>query len=150
MAKSFKCKFITLGTFWFISMLILLFSTIFLVLIMQGQATSQAVLSKDNEDLWAYIPGRSKVEIFQKLLFYSLENPSKILFSNNNENFTVDEKGPFSAKEYTEMLNIKYNETSESVGYNLYRYLNSTDKDYENQRSTILDILNPVGLNFFC
>jgi hypothetical protein len=146
MAFSFKCKILSFGILWFLSIIILLFSAIFLILIMQGQANSEAVLTKETEELWGYIPGKSQVQIFQKLLFYNLQNPGKILFSNDN--ITVDEKGPFLAQEYTQMINTIYNESDNSVGFNYWRFLNSSNDEYNNQNQTLIDILNPVK-NYF-
>ncbi len=142
MAVNKKCCLYSTSVFFIIGLLVLIFGTAILPSLIKSLAAEAGLMKKDTEDLWGFIPGRSGVHIYQKFFFYDINNLENVILKN--EKVTANEKGPFIAEENTNFININYTDNDEIVGFNLFRYFNTTDEELKNQEDTKLNILSPV------
>lgn len=137
-----KCCLITSSIFLFLGVTIFLFGAVILEILIKGSAQNGALLTKDNEDLWASIPGKSGVHIFQNFFFYDITNLEKVVFSDDKA--IANEKGPFSAEEITDFLNIKYSNDNDTAGFNIFRHFINSDEEIKRQQDTVMNMLSVV------
>jgi len=146
MCGSKKCCAYSSIVLFILGLFVIIFGAAILPILIKGLASDGALMTKDTEDLWAYIPGNSGVHIYQDFFFYDLENLESIAFSNAK--VTSNEKGPFRAEELTDFINIKYSDNNNTVGFNLYRYFRTPEEELKRQEDTIINMINVVAKFF--
>jgi len=144
MCKSNKCCFITSSTFLSLGFLVLIFSVFIFESLISSGARNQVILSENNKDAWATMPGKSKVQIYQKFYFYNVKDVEKIPFTNDR--VEVNEIGPFYAKEFTQKINRKYEQDGNIVGFNILKYLDAPEEELKNQEENLIKTLNLVRI----
>jgi len=80
--ESTKVLFYCSSTLLFIGFSILIFSIfVFENLIASGER-EKVILRENNIDSWGYLPGKSKVEVYQKFYIYNMKDLENIPFTN--------------------------------------------------------------------
>jgi len=142
MNGSKKCCVYTSAVISVLGLLLSIFGAVILPILIKSQAQQAAIMSKENENLWAYIPGKSGVHLFQEFFFYDINNLENIVFSNDK--VIANEKGPFIAEELTDFINIEYKDDNKTVGFNLYRYFETPKEELKRQEDAKINMLNVV------
>lgn len=142
MLKSKKCCLITSSVFFGMGIIFLIFSTIIMEKLMLGVAKDAALLKEENSDLWAHFPGKSKVNIYQNFYFYNIDERDNIPFTNKQ--IVANEIGPFSAKEITDYDNRRFSSDNTTVGFNVFKYFQSTPEEMKKQEDAVFNPLNVV------
>ncbi len=145
MCASKKCCVYTSSVFSILGLILFIFGAFILEILVKSLAKQGAVMTKETEDLWAYIPGKSAVKIYQQFFFYDLNNLESIVFSNDK--VVANEKGPFSAQEITDFINIEFKDDNNTVGFNLFRYFQTPQEELKRQEDTKINMLNVVRIN---
>ena len=135
-----KCIYISIG-FLVFGFGLFLFSTLTMKAIIADGAMSRAQLKEENSDLWAYLPGKSKVQIFKEHYFYNVENLEEIFYSNQRPKAT--EKGPYLVREYNEFINRTYSKDDSTVYFKYWKYHNISEEDQKKEEDLITTINLP-------
>ena len=104
----------------FIALVVLVFALFIFQVLIKSEAKSSAVLAANNADLWATLPGRSKVNIIRDQYFYDIQNINDIF--NNKAPASVQEKGPYRHYENQQLINLNFTNNSDVVNYNFFKY----------------------------
>lgn len=144
MCASKKCCVYTSAVFSILGVLLFIFGAVILPILVKNLAQQGALMTKETEDLWAFIPGKSGVHLFQEFFFYDLNNLESIVFGNDK--VVANEKGPFIAEEITDLINIEYKDGNNTAGFNLFRYFEAPQEELKRQEDAKINMLNVVSV----
>jgi hypothetical protein len=140
-----KYIYISVGVLIF-GFALLLFSGLIMKGLIADQAITTAQLKEETSDLWAYLPGKSKVQLYKELFFYNVDNLEEIFYSNKKGKAT--EKGPYWVNEYDEYINRTYSENNSTVHFKFWRYHNTSEENIKKEEDLIRTI-NLPSLGFW-
>ena len=140
-----KYIYIAVGVLIF-GVALLLFSGLIMKGLIQDEAINSAQLKEETSDLWAYLPGKSKVQLFKKHFFYNVENLDDIFYSNKKVNVT--EMGPYWVNEYDEYMNRTYSQNNSIVSFKYWKYHNTSQENL-NKEEELITTVNLPSLGFW-
>lgn len=137
-----KCIYIS-SVFLIVGCAVLIFG-LFLNGMILDQAAESAQMKEDTNDLWAYVPGKSKVNLYKDHYMYSVENLDGIFFGN--EKAIVQEKGPYRIQEYDELIDRNYSLDNTTVSMKYWRYYHDVSDAEASKQNDTISLFNLVGL----
>lgn len=117
-----------------IAVIVLIFALFIFQILIKSEAKSGAVLAADSTDLWADIPGKSKVDIYRNQYFYNLENFDDV-FSNRGS-AEVQEMGPYVHYERQKLINLNFTNDSNVVNFNFFKFFTEAKNPVNNFNDT--------------
>lgn len=133
------CFFVSIP-FLLLGVALIVFGIYFFEDLIIDQVKGQAVLVEDTSDLWAKVPGKSKVALYKDHYFFSIPNVEDIIYKNQKA--TAVEYGPFRVSEYDNLINREYN--GNYTDYNFFRYYSITPEENKTEMETQISSLNIV------
>ncbi len=143
MATNYKKYYIISSVFIAIGIALLIFGFL-LHGIIQSQATDQALMKEERSDLWAFIPGRGKVEIYRDHFFYNITNLEDVFFRNAKP--IAEEKGPYRIQEISEFINRTYTSDNETVHFRWYKHFTTPNETDLKKQDDIITSFNLPSL----
>lgn len=111
--------------------------------LIDSQAKSGIVMTPDNENLWAHIPGGTNTITYRNFTFFNFTNPREFLYQGQKPLFR--EVSGYSYIEKQDFINIEYLDGGNEVKYDYWLHFEeaSTTRNL-NEKVKVIN-LGPVG-----